>query len=417
MPISREYARSLFVDLTQNAQVPLDPDELIHMPGLRQHGHVFFGDIAVRAYKHKARWTYDERDIRAAGRALADLEVRLDDVVDAQLPAYRDIPERDPEKWDRPDWRRRLVSWMFSRARNQLLDQGRHYDEWGSWRDIGANGLPGELTWEEFIASSRTRYQQNIAGTRPLQLLTWSGETWLLPRAYSELLDRWEQREEELTARARLCSCGAQGPYWGGWRRHNPRTGYVTLCPPCAGESRQLYTGHLRGVLYETPRRRNTRADDYLCRFCKESPASAWDHCHGHGYVRGPLCGSCNTREGMGIAYYFLQLEGGALHLLECRGCLEQRTLPPRFHLAVVRAHLERTERHGRCNKQPYAREVEHAHGVHRFQLDCSGWHATGNWTKDVTEAEVATLVRAFVDAALATQEDLPAVDGSTGAE
>ncbi|MFF5313076.1 endonuclease domain-containing protein [Streptomyces massasporeus] len=45
----------------------------------------------------------------------------------------------------------------------------------------------------------------------------------------------------------------------------------------------------MRGVLYESPRRRNTRAADYLCRLCKESPAAAWDHCHDHGYVRGPL--------------------------------------------------------------------------------------------------------------------------------
>ncbi|MGW7674395.1 hypothetical protein ACWGJX_46340 [Streptomyces sp. NPDC054775] len=43
---------------------------------------------------------------------------------------------------------------MFARAQNQLLEQGRHYHAWGSWRNIGANGLPGELTWEEFVASS-----------------------------------------------------------------------------------------------------------------------------------------------------------------------------------------------------------------------------------------------------------------------
>ncbi|MER7191268.1 hypothetical protein [Streptomyces flaveolus] len=60
MPISREYAPSPFADLTQGAAVPLDPDELLHMPGLRQHCHVFFGDLAVRCYKHKARWTYAE---------------------------------------------------------------------------------------------------------------------------------------------------------------------------------------------------------------------------------------------------------------------------------------------------------------------------------------------------------------------
>ncbi|MGW3498316.1 hypothetical protein [Streptomyces sp. NPDC001020] len=104
MPISREYARSLFADLTQNAMVPLDPDELLHMPGLRQHGHVFFGDIAVRCYKYKAHWTYDERDIRAAGRTFAEMDVDLDDVVDVHLPVYRDVPERDPEEWHRPNW-------------------------------------------------------------------------------------------------------------------------------------------------------------------------------------------------------------------------------------------------------------------------------------------------------------------------
>ncbi|MCG8971570.1 endonuclease VII [Streptomyces sp. CL12-4] len=144
MPISREYARSLFADLTQSAAVPLDPDELLHMPGLRQHGHVFFGDRAVRCYKHKGRWTYAEREIREAGGALAELDVDLDDVVDVQLPAHRNAPEGVPGQWLRLDWRSRLVSWMFDRAREQRYEQGRHCSEWGSWRKIGANGLPGE---------------------------------------------------------------------------------------------------------------------------------------------------------------------------------------------------------------------------------------------------------------------------------
>lgn len=45
-----------------------------------------------------------------------------------------------------------------------------------NWRALNANGLPGGLEWEEFVAfSSRFRYLQNIAGTRPPQLLKWSG--------------------------------------------------------------------------------------------------------------------------------------------------------------------------------------------------------------------------------------------------
>lgn len=217
MPIGREYARSLFVDLPKSAAVPLDPDELLHMPGLRRHGHVFFGDVAVRCYKHKARWTYDERDIRAAGGTLVELDLDRDDVVDVQLPPYRDMPERDPEEWQRPNWRRQLVSWMFDRARYKLFREERPYEEWGDWQTIGANGLPGGLSWEEFAASSsKYPHLRNIAGTRPLQLLTWPGENWRLPRAYADLLDRWERREEELVARARLCSsCGEQGPALG----------------------------------------------------------------------------------------------------------------------------------------------------------------------------------------------------------
>ncbi|GAA2330527.1 hypothetical protein Scani_33780 [Streptomyces caniferus] len=401
MPITREYAHSVFGDLTQNAMVPLHPDDLLHMPGLREHGHVFFGDMAVRCYKHKARWMYDERDIRRTGQALAELRLDLDDVVDIQLPTYRDS---GPEDWHRVDWRRRMVSQMFYLARHKAHD-GRPYEERNdSWQTVGANGLPGDLTWEEFAAAG-SRSHSNMGGTRPLELLTWSGEKWLLPRAYVDLLDRWAQQEDDLVDRARVCSsCGRQGPHWGSWRTPTSK-GYVTRCPPCSGAAFRPYTGHLRGVQYDSARRRGTRADEYLCQLCKGSQAAGWDHCHEHGHVRGPLCSSCNTREGTTPPYYFLQSEGGAQHLLECRSCLQQRTLPRRFHLAVVCAHLELTERHGRCRRQPYAREVEHARGVHHFRLECSGWHMPSTWTKDVTESEVAALVRAFVDQALATPE------------
>ncbi|UXX97984.1 endonuclease VII domain-containing protein (plasmid) [Streptomyces sp. AD2-2] len=111
---------------------------------------------------------------------------------------------------------------------------------------------------------------------------------------------------------------------------------------------------------YDKLRQRGTRADDYLCRLCKASQASAWDHRHDHGHVRGPLCGSCNTREGKATPYYFLQLEGTAMHLLECRGCLEQRTLPRRFHLDVVRT--PGTDRAARTLRQAAVRPRGGAH-------------------------------------------------------
>ncbi|MEU9222609.1 hypothetical protein AB0D47_39740 [Streptomyces sp. NPDC048376] len=55
-----------------------------------------------------------------------------------------------------------------------------------------------------------------------------------------------------------------------------------------------------------------------------------------------------------------------------------------------------------------YAREVAHAHGLRRFELECSGWHASWR-TKDVTAPWTAALVQpAFVDATLAAPEGGP---------
>jgi hypothetical protein len=159
-------------------------------------------------------------------------------------------------------------------------------------------------------------------------------------------------------------------------------------------------------VPYEKFRLRGTRADSYLCRLCRAIQAFAWDHCHDHGHVRGPLCTSCNNVEGKAAPDTFLQSEDGALHLLQCRDCHEQRTLPRRFHLEVIRAHLKRTERHGSCHREPYVDEAEHTHGVYRFQLQCSGWHAKGTWTRNVTASEATALVEAFVDRVLAAPEN-----------
>ncbi|MFD7677083.1 hypothetical protein [Streptomyces sp. NPDC060187] len=48
---------------------------------------------------------------------------------------------------------------------------------------------------------------------------------------------------------------------------------------------------------------------------------------------------------------------------------------------------------------------MEQVHDVHRFRLKCSGWHATGDWTKNVTAAEVTSLVQSLVDDAVAEKD------------
>ncbi|MEE1797276.1 endonuclease domain-containing protein [Streptomyces sp. JV176] len=404
MPLySPKVARDLFADLTQHSTVPLDADELLHTDSMSRLDCVVIGGVALRCYKHKARWTYDERDIRRAGKEFADFALNRADTVEVELPFQRRPAEPDAEGWGWANWRRQLAAWMLDEAFHKTFKEPAGPDGRGEWRRIGPNGLPGGLTMDEFLTGrARARLTQTIAGTRPLTLLAWSGTSWLLPRAYVDLLDRWERLHGELAGRARICSgCQEKGPVWGGWRTPT-KAGFTTLCPPCTGAVFRPYEGHLRGIAYDSARRRGTPADDYLCRLCRNTRAIGWDHCHDHGFVRGPLCAQCNTCEGSSRSRSFLRdREGAAQHLLECRGCRDQRTLPRRYHPAVAAEHLESTERHGRCRHRPYADHVEPAHGAHLFKLRCDQ-HWTASWTKEVSAGEAARLVRAYVVGVLA---------------
>ncbi|PWI06506.1 hypothetical protein DIZ27_33370 [Streptomyces sp. NWU339] len=404
MLISPQLARDILAELTKDCGLPLNAGELIPDKGeFLNHGHVFIGDVAVRGYKDKGRWKYDDREIRRAAQALAAIQVAQADLVEAQVPSrhFFEDRERDSfEDWKRANWRRTVNRWMYDATRrSRRHDDFDVYDPvdddvWSSRYAIGANGLPGQLTFEELVSFYGER---TVAGTRPLQLLTWSGTHWMLPRTYADMLDRWQERDQALSEQARFCTgCRRRGGRWA-WRT-TTASGYVTLCPPCSGEAFQTYTGHLRGVAYRSLRR-TSRADEYLCCLCHESRASIWDHCHDHGLVRGPVCASCNTFEGKGVA--FLRREGSARHLLECRGCREARTLPRRFHLDVALDHLEEVERHGRCQRRPHAHGSEFMHGVHRITFYCHAHASTSTWTKEMTAAGVAGLVRAFVDGVL----------------
>ncbi|GHB04136.1 hypothetical protein GCM10010330_68090 [Streptomyces tendae] len=423
MLISPQLARDTLADLTKDCGrgLALVAGELIPGKGeFLDHGHVFIGDVAVRGYKDKGRWKYDDRDIRQAGQALAAVAIDTTNV-EARVPSRRYFEDRESfDDWDRADWRRTLNYWIYAAARRSRRRESGAVatigmnntddfdvfdpqtaddfdtDVWSSRYEIGPQGLPGQLTFEDLVSFYGER---TIAGTRPLKLLTWSGTHWVLPRAYADMLDRWQERDRALAEQARICTrCQRQG------NRHAWRTptasGYVTLCPTCSGEAFQAYMGHLHGAAYSSLRRAH-RADDYLCCLCRESRASVWDHCHEHGFVRGPVCASCNTFEGKGVA--FLHREGSVRHLLECRGCREARTLPRRFHLDVVLDHLEEVERHGRCRRRPHAYRGEYVHGLHHISLNCHAHASTSHWTKDVTVAEAAGIVRAFVESALSS--------------
>lgn len=397
MFINSRTAHGIFMDLTRNADLPVSPDELLRSPRFQQHEHVFFGDLALRRYKHKNRWGFEIQDVYRVGELLQSMTVDQDDVVEVHLPAYREEPDRDLLQGSRADWRNQVAGWMYNRALKQQMKEG----TWGSndWKVIGANGLPGNLTWEAFVAAAGTPV---IAGTLPLQMLRWSGQTWLAPRSYVQVLDRWEQLQAEATARFRTCSsCGAQSPGWGAWRTPT-QAGYITRCPSCSAAAFRPYNGELDSVVYDTARQRRASAAEYLCQACGLVQASVWDHCHSHDFVRGPLCASCNTAEGeAGFSETFLRHDAAGTHLLQCRACREQQTLPVEHHRGVVYRHVEQTAHHGTCHEQPWwIWPLVTEPTVYKFRLTCRTHDA--KWEVKVSGAEAATLVDAYVGGVLA---------------
>ncbi|MET8677119.1 endonuclease domain-containing protein [Streptomyces sp. NPDC004647] len=397
MLITPKSARDLLADLTQTCAVPVDADVLTKAPRGRfaAHGYILIGDAPVRGYKHKGQWRFDDREIRRAGQALEELKFDRADLVDAGLFKRRRQVE---DTWDPYDWRRVVHGWMSHAAFNQVYRNGCPCGDTCQRRQmLKDDGLPCGLTMAQF---TQEYGRQTIACTRPLDVLHWADREWRVPRAYAHLLDRWAKAEEHLAAKARSCTgCGKPGDAWE-WRTPSV-SGWITLCPSCTAASSQTYSGQLRGAPYDSVPR-TTRADSYLCQLCTEPRhASHWDHCHDHGYVRGPLCASCNTYEGLGLN--FLTREGGLAHLLECRGCREQRTLPQRHHENVARSHLYTFERHGRCRKRPYIAEATRGtDGAMRFRLVCHGHGQQKQWERELSGVEVMELVREFVDKGLA---------------
>jgi hypothetical protein len=109
------------------------------------------------------------------------------------------------------------------------------------------------------------------------------------------------------------CDCSCLGAHHGedshGWfervgdvmvadRGETTRT-VIVYGPKLDETDALIYEGELSGRRYRadrTGRRDWTLASRFMCAGCVSVRASVWDHCHRHGFVRAPLCNTCNTR-------------------------------------------------------------------------------------------------------------------------
>ncbi|MFJ6010711.1 endonuclease domain-containing protein [Streptomyces sp. NPDC092952] len=386
--------------------VPLT-DEPLRSVWFGAHGHVLVGATALRGIKYKkgGQWQVDDRQVRQAAKALRELPWDPDDLVDAGL-ASRDTG-------DGRNWRSTIAGWIGYAAFNAVRDKGgcgcetRPCKTGEFW--LPSTGLPCGLTAEELHRRCGT---SSLAGTLPLKVLRWTGKKWVAPRAYVTLLDEWQAMDQELWDKHACCErCGEHAQSWSNWFhwRGSSATGYSTLCPSCTAVRYRPYNGHLRGRTYARVKKM-ARADDFLCCLCAQPRrAYYWDHCHDHDFVRGPVCASCNTHEGRGLAFAFRP--GAIAHLMRCPACDTARTIERRHQRALVQDEL-RGERHGSCSCEPWVEALTlHPQGGADATLHCYA-HDT-RWERHVSLADHRAIIDAYIDRALGrlASEDGPDPD------
>lgn len=392
-PISPQYANQLLAELTEGCPVPAAPVSLSRY-AFQISNRVLIGDTAVPGHKYKGRWRLDDRDIRKAAGRLVSLPFDPNDLVDARLSCT---------EHDRT-WRTQIQRWFENISyRDQSANGCRCEGQQPCDRTHpNRHGLGCGATFEQV----KERYGQwPIACTSPLPLLTWSGTTWMVPRAYAALLDRADRIAAECVEQAARCNrCNATGDVWK-WRTSG-NSGYTTLCPECVTTLARPYKDHLRGRQY-TSLPKNSQPYAFLCQLCP-SPRQAmyWDHCHPHGLVRGPVCASCNTYEGGG--HRFIHRPGAVRHLLLCDGCRRDRTVPPRHRPDIVLQTFSLAP-HDPCGQPPRSAwgAVEDDGSV-RLRMRCWQCPFAPQWEQVVPAAQVRQLVREFVDRALDADADAP---------
>ncbi|MFE0654746.1 endonuclease domain-containing protein [Streptomyces sp. NPDC059534] len=167
--------------------------------------------------------------------------------------------------------------------------------------------------------------------------------SWWLPRAVVRLLDAAEHAERQWLQATQQPSEAVTAD------------GREATSPDCPTTTLRAYGGELKGQLYAVLSRKpgiSGKVAGWICAVCRTAPAAVLDHCHEHGYVRAPVCHSCNTLERPDHLYSKdIRVAGRYTRLFDtdsadwlphwhrCPGCRARTTLPLP-HLAAWTAHI-----------------------------------------------------------------------------
>jgi Recombination endonuclease VII len=157
------------------------------------------------------------------------------------------------------------------------------------------------------------------------QVARGEGDTWTIPTGYAEFAAAAAAQIEQATIDRKRCTrCGQTAQRRRGWADVDTPGGWENLCADClASHDSQLrdYQGQLRDIPYARARyRRENPPTWYRCILCGQ-PAVVWDHCHEHGYTRGPLCRQCNTNDHWLFRSPYRLDRLPIDHVEQCKGC------------------------------------------------------------------------------------------------
>ncbi|MFE8950455.1 endonuclease domain-containing protein [Streptomyces sp. NPDC007856] len=328
--ITLDAADALWVDLTADSAVPTASAAFTCSPAHARAGYVLLGSRVVATVKASGgQWSVLETEVRRAAAELNAVRMDRQDLV--RIGPFRGAPKKERNETTLLRWRQRIT-----RELQELGESERAVRREGG----GPSHLAG-IDWRRILVE-RTRDR--------------TARTWWLPRAVVRLLDVAEHTETRWVQAARTCQENTAVPEPPSHpRQARDAGGRQTTSPKGPGASLRPYNGELEGQLYSVLSGKpgtSRRVAGWVCAVCRTAPATVLDHCHEHGYVRAPVCQSCNTLErpdhlysnDIRVANHYARLfdtdtDDWLRHWHRCPGCRARTTLPLP-HLAAWTAHI-----------------------------------------------------------------------------
>ncbi|MGY4967384.1 endonuclease domain-containing protein [Streptomyces sp. 900105245] len=235
-------------------------------------GYVLLGATVVRVETSKDGVGVREAEVRRAAAKLIAISVDRRDLVRiGRLGGVRKPKYAGPTL---QYWRQRIM-W-------ELQELSNHHQ---TARGGGGQQSPlAGIDWAHVLVE---RHQDS------------SGRTWWLPRAVVRLLDaaahaetRWLQATGSRQQTAPVIEPAVAHT---GTPHGSLKVGTEDVSAPL-----RPYKGELQGHVYSVLTRKpgtSRKVAGWACAVCRTAASAVVDHCHEHGYVRAPVCQSCNTLE------------------------------------------------------------------------------------------------------------------------